>query len=108
MQLLGIRKPMAECPGSPLVYNCRLLGQVPANHRFRALKLARFRAHGLKVRSYKWLGGSIISAECACAGFQDEIHALFYCTCFEVCDSALVGGHSDVTLTYSIVAGSLT
>eukprot|EP00983_Pelagomonas_calceolata_P005768 189893-Pelagomonas_calceolata.AAC.1 len=41
----------------------------------------RLRAHGLNLESYKWLGGSNVCDECA--EVQDEIHALFYCNCFE-------------------------
>jgi len=51
-------------------------------------KLSKFRlcAHSLKVESYKRLGGSNVCDKCECAEVQDEIHALFYCNCFEVCE----------------------
>eukprot|EP00983_Pelagomonas_calceolata_P027967 876936-Pelagomonas_calceolata.AAC.1 len=36
--------------------------------------VSRFRlcAHGLKVESYKWLGGSNVCGKCECAEVQDE------------------------------------
>eukprot|EP00983_Pelagomonas_calceolata_P040963 1137841-Pelagomonas_calceolata.AAC.2 len=50
----------------------------------RDAKSFRLRAHGLKVKSYKWLGGSNVF-DSVCAEVQDEQleHALFYCNCRE-------------------------
>eukprot|EP00983_Pelagomonas_calceolata_P040142 1137475-Pelagomonas_calceolata.AAC.1 len=49
----------------------------------RNMSRFRLRAHGLKVESYKWLGGSNVCDECESAEVQDETPALFYCNCFE-------------------------
>jgi hypothetical protein len=45
----------------------------------------RLRAHGLRVESHKWRGGSPNCDKCECAEVQDEKHALFYCSCSEMC-----------------------
>eukprot|EP00983_Pelagomonas_calceolata_P042295 1138441-Pelagomonas_calceolata.AAC.1 len=37
----------------------------------------RLRAHCLKVKSCKWLGGSNICDKCGCAEVQDEKHILY-------------------------------
>eukprot|EP00983_Pelagomonas_calceolata_P129688 1161626-Pelagomonas_calceolata.AAC.2 len=46
----------------------------------------RLRAHGLKDKSYKWLGGPNVCDECESAEVQYEIRALYYWNCFEVCE----------------------
>eukprot|EP00983_Pelagomonas_calceolata_P036164 1131456-Pelagomonas_calceolata.AAC.1 len=46
----------------------------------------RLRAHGLKVESCKWMGGSDVCDKCESAEVQGEKYALFYCNCFEVCE----------------------
>eukprot|EP00983_Pelagomonas_calceolata_P052140 1142705-Pelagomonas_calceolata.AAC.2 len=39
-----------------------------------------------RLESYKWLGDSNVCDKCKSAGVQDEMHALVYCNCFEMCE----------------------
>eukprot|EP00983_Pelagomonas_calceolata_P040592 1137681-Pelagomonas_calceolata.AAC.2 len=60
------------------------------NHHFEGVmknaRRFRLRAQGLKVKSYKWLGGSNVCDKYESVEVQDEIHAFFlqlHCNCFE-------------------------
>eukprot|EP00983_Pelagomonas_calceolata_P029775 933073-Pelagomonas_calceolata.AAC.1 len=44
---------------------------------------SRIRAHCLKLKSCKWLGGSNICDKCECASCPGRTHVPLYCNCCE-------------------------